>query len=479
MITLQRPDSKVSAFLGSNKGIGNGDRIRPSLFTVALHIGERAIVMNTLTGQCIESSYFEWFESPEERTFDENDSEMKALVQRDFLVSPKIDEVKRYLNLIELLRKLDNPKKEGYELYTILPTTACNARCEQTLRYIHETRRPGAKVRFRWFGGEPLMGERIIDRICADMREKGVRYSSNMVSNGSLMTEEMAEKAKKEWHLTNIQITLDGREDVYCERKRYVSFENSPYRSVLDGIHALLKREVHVSIRLNVDEYNLDEISALIDELEDEFADEKRLSLYTHGIFVESEEETGEFRELYEGIDKLDERLFQFNRKRRAPARKGGNKNGKKKYYDRRVTTARYYCMADNPSKGPVIVPSGELHICEHVGELPVAGTVFDTKFVDKTPLVKKDRQTIEKCASCPLFPRCTDFTGCPAIDKNCRRERMAKIVQRNEVYISKMTPIGKLLWLWTKIPDIDNNAYFKTLIAQEITFLRTRKGEY
>ena len=57
--------------------------------------------------------------------------------------------------------------------------------------------------------------------------------------------------------------------------------------------------------------------------------------------------------------------------------------------------------------------------------------------------------------------------------------ERMAKIVQRNEVYISKMTPIGKLLWLWTKIPDIDNNAYFKTLIAQEITFLRTRKGEY
>lgn len=57
--------------------------------------------------------------------------------------------------------------------------------------------------------------------------------------------------------------------------------------------------------------------------------------------------------------------------------------------------------------------------------------------------------------------------------------ERMAKQVKRNESYLTKMTPIGKLLWLWTKIPDIDNNEYFKALIAQEITFLRSRKGEY
>lgn len=445
MITLIRADQKVSAFLGTNKGIKDGDEIRPSVFTVALNIGKRALVLNTLTGQCIESKYFDWFESRDGRIFDEADSEMKALVKKDFLVSTKIDEADRYLNLLELLRRLDTPKTEGYDLYTILPTTACNARCvycyqegikyesmtdevlEQTLRYIHETRRPGGMVRLRWFGGEPLMGEKVIDRICADMRESGVRYSSSMISNGSLMTEEMAEKAKKDWHLNNIQITLDGREDVYCERKCYVSFEGSPYRAVLNGIHAMLKNNITVRIRLNVDDDNLGEINALVDELEDEFADEKRISAYSHGIFAENEDETGEFKELYDGIDKLDERLYQFNRNRGVPSKNAR----RKKYFDRRANTARYYCMADNPSKGPVIAPNGQLHICEHVGELPVAGTIYDTKIVDKVPLVERGREIIEKCTKCPHLPRCTDFTGCPSIDKNCRRERLAKEVNK------------------------------------------------
>ena len=129
MITLQRPDPKLIAFLGANKGINDGDMIKPSLFAVALNIGERHLVMNMLTGQCIESRYFEWFENPEERSYNEDDCEMNALVKRDFLVSTKVDEVSRYLNLIGLLRRLERPAKEGYTGYTILPTTACNARC--------------------------------------------------------------------------------------------------------------------------------------------------------------------------------------------------------------------------------------------------------------------------------------------------------------------------------------------------------------
>ncbi|MBQ6623126.1 MAG: hypothetical protein IJH57_00760, partial [Mogibacterium sp.] len=237
----------------------------------------------------------------------------------------------------------------------------------------------------------------------------------------------MAEKAKKDWHLNNIQITLDGREDVYCERKCYVSFEGSPYRALLNGIHAMLKNNITVRIRLNVDDDNLGEINALVDELEDEFADEKRISAYSHGIFAENEDETGEFKELYDGIDKLDERLYQFNRNRGVPSKNAR----RKKYFDRRANTARYYCMADNPSKGPVIAPNGQLHICEHVGELPVAGTIYDTKIVDKVPLVERGREIIEKCTKCPHLPRCTDFTGCPSIDKNCRRERLAKEVNK------------------------------------------------
>ena len=441
MITLQRPDPKLIAFLGANKGINDGDMIKPSLFAVALNIGERHLVMNMLTGQCIESRYFEWFENPEERSYNEDDCEMNALVKRDFLVSTKVDEVSRYLNLIGLLRRLERPAKEGYTGYTILPTTACNARCiycyqegieyesmddevlEHTIKYIHRTRRPGAMIRLRWFGGEPLMGEKAIDRICEAMREKGVRYNSSMISNGSLMTEKMAEKAKKQWHLRNIQITLDGREAVYCERKCYPSFEGSPYRAVLDGIHALLKRDIRVSIRLNVDENNLEEMNALIDELENEFEGKGNISIYSHGIFAESEEEAEKNADaLYDGMEMLNERLYRFNRNRGGASKK----KVKRKYYDRRFTAKRYFCMADNPPTGPVIVPNGNLHLCEHIGDRPVVGTVFDTGIVDKDKFVERGRENKEKCVSCPFFPRCTDFTGCPTIDRDCYRERKA-----------------------------------------------------
>lgn len=444
MITLQRPDPKLCAFLGSNKGIKPRDAVIPSRFAVPLYLGKRSVIMNMLTGQCIESKYFEWFESREERGYDDGDDEMRALVKKDFLVSPALDETDRYINLIGLLRRLDRPKKEGYIGYTILPTTACNARCvycyeegikyesmtdevvERTLRYIHETRRSGSRLTFRWFGGEPLMGESIIDRICVDMREKGVNYTSTMISNGSLMTEEMTKKAKEEWHLGNIQITLDGREDVYCERKRYVSFEGSPYRATLDGIHSLLKSNIRVSIRLNADENNLDELSALVEELEEEFADEKNISIYSHGIFAgEGENSDAGFNSdaLYEGMEELNEKLVIFNRKRRIPAKNGG----KKRRYDRRFSVKRYYCMADNPSTGPVIMPDGKLHLCEHINERPCVGTIYDTKYVDRDAFVIRGREKEEKCRECPLLPRCTDFSDCPTIDRDCKRERMIR----------------------------------------------------
>ena len=56
---------------------------------------------------------------------------------------------------------------------------------------------------------------------------------------------------------------------------------------------------------------------------------------------------------------------------------------------------------------------------------------------------------------------------------------KMAEMVRDNQAYLVKMSPIKKLLWLWTKVPDIDQSVYFRTLITQEINFLRTRRGRY
>ncbi|MFR2168114.1 MAG: radical SAM protein [Coprococcus sp.] len=66
---------------------------------------------------------------------------------------------------------------------TIYPTQACNARCfycfeqkeqkywmteetaDEVVDYITRTLSVDNELVFRWFGGEPLLGEKIIDRI--------------------------------------------------------------------------------------------------------------------------------------------------------------------------------------------------------------------------------------------------------------------------------------------------------------------------
>ena len=486
MITIQRADNKVSAFLGEKKGISNGDLVRPSIYAITFEIEENNVVFNTLTGQCIETKYYSWFANPETRQYDDNDIEMKALVNNNFLVAENYDEADRYFKVLEVIRKVEKAKP-GYTGYTILPTTACNARCvycfelgieyetmndetaKQTIQYIKDTHRKGSKVSIHWFGGEPLVGKLIISRICKGLQDEGVEYRSNMISNGSLMTKELAQIAKNDWHLASVQITLDGREEIYCERKRYISFDGSPYRAVLNGIHALLANNILVSIRLNVDEDNLEELHKLVDELEEEFEKEKNISIYCHSIFLEEDDTTIRDNErFYQDMETLSERLNIFNKNRAANNKsseiqiqepiedsnikwdeneeelKAEEEAKKERYYDKRGYMKRHYCMVDSPSAGPVILPSGKFNLCEHVGELPVVGSVWNSEYVNKDKYIEKNRSENNKCLTCALLPICTDFTGCPTRNRDCYKEAIAmeKRKLHSLVNAKKLPPI-------------------------------------
>lgn len=469
-ITLQEPDPRTHLLLGDNKGIKKGQPVRPSQFAVVFNYDGQRILYNTFTGQCVRTDRLSWFESSSPLPFDPENPEMAALIQADFLVSAEIDEAARYEQILTLLRKME-PPFSGYTSYTILPTTACNARCfycyeagisyetmddrtaDDAVRYILATRQPEKALHLHWFGGEPLLGERIIDRITSSLRERGISFRSGMITNGSLMTEEMAHKAADDWQLRNVQITLDGRERVYCERKNYRAFQGSPYRAVLDGIHALLAGKVSVSIRLNADEENLPEMHALVRELSQEFANDKGLRIYAHSIFVRPEERTGHNDQaFYDALEELNAVIRHFNKMHNdggnpgqnwadsipVPAEEEGCEADKAACKDekagipqdsakkRKGHTKRYFCMADHPDAGPVIMPDGALYICEHVGSLPSAGHIRDMKPVDRSVLVATARLSISRCRSCPLLPVCTDYSGCPVCNKDCFRENLA-----------------------------------------------------
>ena len=67
---------------------------------------------------------------------------------------------------------------------------------EDTLRFIlsHKPEEQN-KIHIHWFGGEPMCAADHIDRISDGLAEAGIEYTAEMTSNGSLFTEELAQKA--------------------------------------------------------------------------------------------------------------------------------------------------------------------------------------------------------------------------------------------------------------------------------------------
>ena len=188
--------------------------------------------------------------------------------------------------------------------------------------------------------------------------------------------------------------------------------------------------------------------NALIDELEEEFAGEKGVSIYAHSIFLEEgDTAVRDDDAFYDALDELSERLRVFNKNRRASDNVVPDNpdsitveedideedKAQEGFYDKVRHLKRYYCMVDNPSSGPVILPDGKCCVCEHISDTPILGDIFEEKMVDKENHIEKNRLKDEDCRECPFLPTCTDFSGCPTITRNRKREMCISELRRIE----------------------------------------------
>lgn len=189
----------------------------------------------------------------------------------------------------------------------IWTTSGCNARCnycfekgitvinmsentaDQVVRFIDSLLECGDKLLLEWFGGEPLLNEKIIDYIMARIRkiciEKQCSFRSLMITNGSLISERNITKFKNEWGISSVQITLDGYADVYDEIKNYINPGKYNFDRVIYNIKMLCENEVHVNIRLNYDMKNYDSLKRLIEYLHEIFAGNKYLTCYVYPLW--------------------------------------------------------------------------------------------------------------------------------------------------------------------------------------------------
>ena len=365
-----------------------------------------------------------------------SDADLTQLVESSFLVPEDRDEAETYVGFCKIARVM-KLRSKGYKGFTILPTTACNARCvycfeqgmkyvtmtdetvEQTIEFIKKVRVPGKAVQFSWFGGEPLVGEKIIDKICAGMREADIDFTSSVVTNSALINEKNLKKMKDDWNVKSMQITLDGVEEEYNRRKNYYFNYNSAYWHVLSRIKMVNEKDIRIGIRVNVDEENIGGVLDMAEDLKQFIVKPELVKIYLAPLFS---------LQASPDADRIWKKSFDICT--------GLEKLGYNVGYHYNIKNAKFhFCMADSPYQSIVISPEGMLHNCEHIGDIPPLGDVW--KGVTNTELVNKlfsVEPVTDKCRGCFSLPNCTTFTGCDHVRIECRyteRVNMERMLER------------------------------------------------
>ena len=306
--------------------------------------------------------------------------------------------------------------------YVIAPTLACNLNCDYCFEsgyrnnstmsddllfeiadYIYyRTDATTKNIHVVWFGGEPLVAfDKIVKfskYLISKLTEKQINFSSTMISNGLLFTEDRIKIMLKQCALKSVQITIDGTKEIYCARKHATSKQ---FDELFENIKAAVKH-LKVSVRLNCDDNNYDDLKTVAKQLIELCREHNNLNIYLAKLVDYS----GCGGEQFFSQDAFDNKRIEFD-KYICELQGKPYKPFIPKY---RKTFCGLFKL-----NSQVIGPNGEIYKCEHhIGQTDkVVGNIkyglnyndFLIDFIANTPP--------SKCRTCKIFPIC--LGGCPA----------------------------------------------------------------
>lgn len=405
-IISKASDTVLSILKPFNKEVKDSRIIK---YFVQLNTDEGVLLYNTLTRELVLLSDEEY------RDISNN----KYLAEHWFLVPQNANE-KEYADVVKFISNSRRIDFKTITVYTIFPTTDCNARCFycfelgrsripmsnevalNTVQYIKK-HCGNKRVKLNWFGGEPLMNSKAIDTICKGLRDEGIEYSSRMTSNGYLFNDELVKKALDLWNLKSVQITLDGTETIYNKVKAFVYKDGNPYQIVLNNIERLLDASIHVSIRMNMDLHNAEDLLLLAQQLAKRFVGRKNLYVYAHHIFKDGVPMAQQHTDEEWAVREKAMSLLENTIDKAGFASKAG--------LTKKIKTN--HCMAD--CGGAVtILPDGNIGLCESYSETEFIGHLdregFDQEMIASW---KETIPEIPECIDCFYYPQCIKLKKC------------------------------------------------------------------
>ena len=388
--------------------------------------GRTRILFNTRTTAYLtlsEAAWRDWRSGNYDRCDD-----VPRLIRMGLLVSNRADERKMVRDAY-----FRTKRTSGNLSLTVSPSVSCNFRCgycfqehpnrhftpddiQRVSLFAQSRLSVGGRLGVTWFGGEPLVRKDTLFKLQSALalvcKIKGASFSQSIITNGSLLTPEVARRLCDNGPSEYVQVTLDGGPQTHNQRRPTVGGKGTfsiIIRNLTD-VAALLP----ITIRINVERRNASELPTILEHLENAGLRGKvsvylgHVESYTAASTVPDEAKLS--REEYASIQ-IHFSILLANRgwphHSGLPTRRDGA-----------------LCTADSP-EGYVVSPGSLLFRCwnEAADSLPNAwGTIADSGTLmvssdapnDSRPQLGPDYDPFkhEQCRGCRVQPLCRG--GCP-----------------------------------------------------------------
>ena len=331
-----------------------------------------------------------------------SEDECEAFQKQGLIVREAVDELARYQTFTSLAAKY----MQSTPSLTVTPTMECNASCfycyengvrrgrmsEEQAHQIIDTIKTldlSCGLNLTWFGGEPLMNPEWMDYFSNCLRTENIAFSAFLITNGSLLNEDLIARMKDTWNIRSVQISMDGSADEYVERKAYQTRDETIYYRLLRNIRNLSKAGLSVQLRMNIDRDNIDSILTLADNVGQLFSSDGNVTFYP--AFLTGAKAPMNRREKIDII----KRIIQADTYNKLPMNRY--------LYSHPKVSACYYFQKHSFS----VDTSGRLYICERMLGFHGKAIGNISQGMDLSNVSRELSGQRDTCQHCVFLPKC------------------------------------------------------------------------